>query len=149
MVGEKCPGCISLEWASASHLKWMKPHWSVQSKNCFSQALVSSTFSVWISCRDCSGLAESWAHGPRWSSHCPQHCPWAVWHSASAWFGFALLVFLSTPARGTPHTLVCTCSVGLFHGAAAKWLSCGLKVGGNPCIYTNICQAGVGVAAFL
>lgn len=58
MVGEKCSGCISLEWTSASHLKWMKPHWSGQTENCFSQALVSWAFSVWISCRDYSGLGR-------------------------------------------------------------------------------------------
>lgn len=36
-----------------------------------------------------------------------------------------------------PPALVC-----LFREAVGKWLGCGLKVGGNPCIHTNICQAG-------
>lgn len=64
--------------------------------------------------------------------------------------GFALhsLFFYQHLHVSHPHTLVCTCSVCLFHEDVRKWLSSGFKVGGNPCNHTNICQAGVGVAAF-
>lgn len=95
MVAEKCPACISLEWAFASHLKRLRPHWSVQAESwaCALAWELPRPFSV-HQLQDSCGYHEL-SHGTVLGS-------WAGEHFASAWFCFAFLVFPPAPARFTP-----------------------------------------------